>query len=124
MIRKLAQRGFDHDQAAAAVSALAREGLQSDARYTESYIHHRISRGYGPLYIRRELREHGVDESVVEQTLDQLQMDWGVAIQAVREKKFGAKMPTDFQEQARQSRFLQYRGFSGEQISRLFRPIE
>jgi len=42
----------------------------------------------------------------------------------VRQKKFGKAMPADYKEQARQSRFLQYRGFSTEQIRRLFKPTE
>ena len=103
---------------------LAREGLQSDERYTESYIHHRINRGYGPVHIRRELQQRGVSDEMVELVFDALNVDWPRAIAAVREKKFGSGMPSDFKERSRQSRFLQYRGFSGEQISRLFRPIE
>lgn len=103
---------------------LAREGLQSDERYTESYIHHRINRGYGPVHIRRELQQRGVTDEMVEHVFDALDVDWTRAIQTVREKKFGSGMPTDFRERSRQSRFLQYRGFSGEQINRLFRPTE
>jgi regulatory protein len=106
------------------VADLAREGLQSDERYTESYIHHRISRGYGPVYIRRELQQRGVPGEMVEHMFASLDVDWSRAIETVREKKFGRSMPADFKERSRQSRFLQYRGFSGEQISRLFRPTE
>jgi len=106
------------------VAALAREGLQSDDRYTESYIHQRISRGYGPVRIRRELQERGVEEGLIEEAFAALDVDWEVAVAAVREKRFGRALPADFNEQMRQSRFLQYRGFSGEQIRRLFRPTE
>jgi len=103
---------------------LAAEGLQSDERFTESYIHHRIDRGYGPLRIRRELQERGVGEDLLEAALDSLETDWHQAAALVREKKFGSAPPSDFKEQSRQSRFLQYRGFSGEQIERLFRTSD
>ena len=103
------------------LTELARAGLQSDQRYTESYIHQRISRGYGPLRIRRELAERGVATDLIEQALEALDVDWFEAMAAVRVKRFGPAPPSDFREQSRQSRFLQYRGFSGEQISRLFR---
>ena len=39
---------------------------------------------------------------------------------SVREKKFGPERPADYRERARQSRFLQYRGFTGEQIQSAF----
>jgi regulatory protein len=60
----------------------------------------------------------------VESALDELEVDWQEELAAVRARKFGHEPPSDLKEQARQSRFLQQRGFSGEQISRLFRTIE
>jgi regulatory protein len=74
--------------------------------------------------IRRELQDRGVSEELVERAFEALDVDWSKAIAAVREKKFGRELPSDFKERSRQSRFLQYRGFSGEQIRRLFRPAE
>lgn len=121
MINKLKSRDFQETAVESVVSGLAAEGLQSDERFTESYIHHRIDRGYGPLRIRRELQERGVGEDLIEVALESLDMDWQEAAARVREKKFGDGPPSDFREQSRQSRFLQYRGFSGEQIQRLFR---
>jgi regulatory protein len=74
--------------------------------------------------IRRELQERGVPEELIEQAFESMDVDWSDAIATVREKKFGRKLPSEFKERSRQSRFLQYRGFSGEQIRRLFRPEE
>ncbi|NND37435.1 MAG: hypothetical protein HKN81_09915, partial [Gammaproteobacteria bacterium] len=34
----------------------------------------------------------------------------------VHDRKYGGAAPADYRERARRSRFLQYRGFSGEQI--------
>ena len=73
------------------------------------------------MRIKQELRERGVPEGVVEVCLEELDYDWQNFIAGVREKKFGKKPPGDYKEQAKQSRFLQYRGFTGEQINRLFR---
>ena len=106
------------------VAKLQAEGLQSDERFTETYIHYRIEKGYGPLRIRQELRERGVPDEIVELCLEQLDPDWQNFIAGVREKKFGKKSPADYKERAKQSRFLQYRGFTGEQINRLFRHSE
>ncbi len=124
MNNKLQSRGYPAEAVEAVVNGLAAEGLQSDERFTESYIHHRIERGYGPLRIRRELQERGVAGEVVEWALESLDTDWQEAAALVREKKFGSASPSDFKEQSRQSRFLQYRGVSGEQIQRLFRASD
>ena len=40
-------------------------------------------------------------------------------MQQVREKKFGADLPGEYAERAKQMRFLQYRGFVPENIREL-----
>jgi len=52
---KLVQRGCEEEAAARIVAALTAEGLVSDERFIEALLHVRRVRGYGPLYIRREL---------------------------------------------------------------------
>ena len=34
----------------------------------------------------------------------------------MRRKRFGAEVPRDYRERARQARFLEYRGFASSQI--------
>jgi len=41
----------------------------------------------------------------------------------VRSKRFGDAMPEDFKERARQARFLQYRGFTSEQIREVLNDV-
>lgn len=106
------------------LAALTAEGLQSDERFTESYVHHRIERGYGPVRIRQELRERGVSPETIDMVLAAADADWQANLAGVRRKKFGKAVPSDYEEQARQSRFLYSRGFSAEQIRRLFRDDE
>ncbi|MDJ0877705.1 MAG: regulatory protein RecX [Halieaceae bacterium] len=93
---------------------LAAENLLSDLRFTESYIRQRVGKGYGPDRIRQELRNKGVDTEQIELALDEAEVDWVQRAAEVRLKKFGATPPSDFKEKARQLRFLNYRGFSGE----------
>ena len=61
-------------------------------------------------------REHGRRELDIETALRDADVDWLATARAVRRKRFGAEAPGDFRERARQARFLEYRGFSGEQI--------
>ncbi len=114
--RKLKTAGFDTDVAAVVLEALDDEGLQSDARFVESFLQSRINQGKGPARIRAELREKGVSESVTDAAIESAGVDWRALAADVRQKKFGVATPADFRDKSRQMRFLQYRGFESEQI--------
>jgi regulatory protein len=116
LMSKLVQRGCEDETASGIVTALAAEGLVSDERFVEALLHVRRVRGYGPLYIRRELEEKGIDRSTIERWLDVSSRDWVEDVKRVNKKKFGGKQPASLAERAKQMRFLQYRGFTHEQI--------
>jgi len=113
---KLTRFGFEADVADDAVARLVEDGLQSDARFVEAFVRSRIKQGKGPLRIRADLREKGVNDGVTEDGIREADQDWnGLAVE-VRLKKFGAERPAEFKEKARQMRFLQSRGFEQDQI--------
>jgi regulatory protein len=112
--RKLTAREVPAEEIETALDRLVKEGLASDDRFAEAFVSSRLRRGQGPQRIRRELETRGVDPGLAEAEL--ADADWTASARAVREKKFGPDLPGDFQERARQARFLQYRGFTGEQI--------
>lgn len=116
LLEKLLRAGFDRDLAAAAVEALAREGLQDDRRYLEAFLQSRIRQGKGPVRIRLELDGKGIDPGLIEAQLAECRADWVALARGVREKKFGPARPSGYREKAKQMRFLQYRGFEPEQI--------
>lgn len=116
LIRKLADKGFHQEAAEQAVLRLAEEGLQSDARFAESFVQSRINQGKGPVRIRLDLRERGVSDAAIEMALEEAAADWRDMARSIRRKKFGAAEPADFKEKARQMRFLQYRGFEPDQV--------
>lgn len=103
---------------------LKQDGLQSDHRFADAYIHHRIEKGYGPLRISQELKEKGIGVELVDELLTSRDADWSEYINKVREKKFGPEKPDSYNERVKQSRFLQYRGFSGDQIRALLNDDE
>ena len=121
---KLLTRGFEDDEIVPALQTLSREGLLSDERFTESFIHSRMERGSGPVKIRAELRQRGVTDEVISNWLDERDRAWLERAEAVRCKKFGSALPVDYKEKARQARFLQYRGFSAEQTRQVLRDDE
>ncbi len=98
---------------------LTEQQLQSDARFAESYAHQRMSRGYGPLRLREELRERGVSEADVATVMEEMEIDWCAQAAEVLRKKFGALAPQDIKEKARRTRFMQYRGFAADHYQKL-----
>lgn len=124
LARKLRARGFEADATVDALQQLIADGLLSDERFAEAFVHSRFQRGAGPQKIRAELRERGIDDVLISHSIEALDEDWQARLREVREKKFGASLPGDFRERSRQMRFLQQRGFSTEQITRVLREIE
>ena len=102
------------------VTELKQDGSLSDQRFADSFIYNRMQRGYGPSRIRQELRDRGVAEEIICAALDENDNEWLSRLIAVHHKKFGDSIPADYGERMRQSRFLQYRGFTPEQIRRFF----
>jgi regulatory protein len=124
LARKLGSRGFETDAIADALQLLVADGLLSNQRFAEAFVHSRFQRGAGPQKIRAELRERGIGDELTSQCIEALDEDWQARLREVREKKFGAELPGDFRERSRQMRFLQQRGFSAEQIARALRDDE
>jgi regulatory protein len=114
---KLIAREFDVDEVDRAVARLAEEGLVSDERFAEAYVSSRVRKGQGPLRIRVELERRGVSSDFITTCLEQGDIDWDELARSVRVKKFGSVLIENYRDWARQARFLQYRGFTGDQIS-------
>lgn len=114
--RKLAERGIPEELVDTVLDSLAARRLQSDERYAESLLASRIGRGQGPVRIRRELVERGVDAAQIDAALEAAVADWPRLARETRRRRFGSELPGEWNERVRQSRFLEYRGFTSEQI--------
>ena len=113
---KLLQRRADPELLEQVLEQLQQCGLQSDERFTESFIEGRIRKGQGPIRIRQELKERGIDEALIVRCLQTHQDDWSLLLQQVHDAKFGQEQAADNKELAKRARFLEYRGFPGEMI--------
>ena len=118
--QKLIARGFDTDIVEAAISTLISDGLLSDSRFAEAFVYSRFKKGSGPQKIHAELRQRGIDDSLISASMEAIGEVWLERVREVREKKFGQESPRDFKERSRQMRFLQQRGFTSEQIRGAF----
>ena len=119
--RKLQARAGEEDDVESLLQQLEQEKLQSDERFTESYVHHRFNAGIGPLKIRHELRQRGIADGLADTFLEPLAGEWDEMMRRERARKYGEAIPDDYSARMKQARFLQNRGFSPESVMRLFR---
>ncbi len=120
--QKLITAGFAAVTASDAVHKLTGEGLQDDRRFIENFVQSRINQGKGPVRIRQELGERGVNDGMIDEVLEAVAEDWHALARQIRDKKFGPDLPREFKEKARQMRFLQYRGFESAHIQAAVTP--
>ena len=120
--QKLIAAGFAAGTAYDVVHKLTGEGLQDDRRFIENFVQSRINQGKGPIRIRQELGERGVNDGMIDEVLDDVAEDWFALARSVRDKKFGPGLPGEFKVKARQMRFLQYRGFESSHVQAAVSP--
>ena len=112
----LQRKGFDPQAISEVLSELAGEGLLDDSRYAEGLVRQLATRGKGPARVRQALQQAGVEAEGSATALSS-GPDWLALASEARRRKFGAELPRSWPERARQMRFLQYRGFSADQIA-------
>lgn len=94
------------------LNKLEADNLLSNSRFAESYTRSRISRGYGPLYIRFQLRQRQVDSVLIDQVLTFDEDDWADVLADALAKKV-VEMPEQGSKQwFKLQRFSQSRGFA------------
>jgi regulatory protein len=113
----LLRKGYTPDAVNGALGVLKAERMLEDARYAEGLVRALTRRGQGGARIRQALTKAGIDPEGAEAALSS-GPDLAELAEDVRRRKFGVAIPRDWAGKARQMRFLQYRGFSSEQISR------
>jgi regulatory protein len=119
---RLLRRGYAGATVDAVVERLAAERLQDDGRFVGLFIARQAGRGHGPVRIRMELRERGIADAETDAALDASGLAWSDLARQARQRRFAGPPPLDFRVRAKQARFLQYRGFSAEQIRAALGP--
>ncbi|MEK7989699.1 MAG: regulatory protein RecX [Thiotrichaceae bacterium] len=117
--KKLLAKACDIEIINAVLDDLAARDYQSDKRFAESYTRYRINKGYGERYIQWVLQQRGVHNEVVTAALAEPDHDWFELVCKVQQKRFNTT-PNNPRDYAKQVRFLQYRGFTQEQIRYAF----
>lgn len=120
LVGKLTRRGWETEPVEAVVDELAADNLQSDERFAESYVRQRVDKAYGPVRIRAELSERGIDRDGVARALEAESPDWFAIAANWYDKRYGNEPPADLKEKSRRQQALARRGFAHEHIRELF----
>jgi regulatory protein len=115
--QKLSQQEFSTSDIHTVLDKFVENGIQSDARFTFHFVRNCWMKGQGLSRVKQALKAHNIDSSLLHQALDELDIDWYSKAYEVKCKKFGEEVETDWSKKQKQMRFLQYRGFSQDQIS-------
>jgi regulatory protein len=119
LTQRLAARAHSAEAIADCLDALADEGLQSDARFVESFVRSRIARGQGPLKVRAELERRGVERALIAAALAEAEregkVDWFELAAVTLARRYSQPDATP-RERARRERFLASRGFEFEHV--------
>ena len=117
---KLRQKGFPAQAIDNLLNELEQENLLNDDRFISSLIRMRRNRGAGPLKVLAECQKHGFSRRQIQSNEEWQEELWHAIARSARIKRFGTAIPLEAQEIARQTRFLQQRGFTSEQIRAAF----
>lgn len=117
LAQKLKGYAEEADDIAALIADFKARGWLSDARYAEQMVHARQAK-FGAARVAHELREKGVDDTLINEAIAGLQDNEVERAREVWRKKFKAA-PTTREEWAKQARFLQSRGFTFDVIKQI-----
>ncbi|GAB5498884.1 MAG: recombination regulator RecX [Pseudohongiellaceae bacterium] len=105
------------------LATLEEDNLQSDARFVESFVRYRQSRGFGLLHIQADLKSRGISDQLLGQNLHQDDDLWQELANDLVQRKIGDQAVVfGGRAHRRLLRFLQSRGFSSDQIRNAVDP--
>lgn len=115
LTRKLSPRTTQPQLLQQVLDELVEKGWQSDQRFAQLYARSRCQRGHGPMRIRQDMRQKGLADTLISQTLESLDIDWFELALEAAQKKINS-LANDPKWREKLYRFLGYRGFLSEQI--------
>ncbi|PYF79299.1 MULTISPECIES: regulatory protein RecX [Marinomonas] len=113
---KLKTRGHEEEEITATIERLEEMNYLNDERFAEIFVRSRLSKPLGASRIQQELIQKGIRSELAKEAISNANADWFELARQLKERRFGKEFCTDYKERAKQSRYLQYRGFDFEQI--------
>ncbi|MFB6099285.1 MAG: RecX family transcriptional regulator [Salinibacter sp.] len=127
--RRLQQRDVSPMVIDDVIARLSELEYLDDESYAHDYAHNRFSsKKYGPVRIRRELEERGIDRSLAETAVDELfaEVDATAAAWTHAEKRWPRLADEEDPRRRRQKmyRYLRRRGFTSDTIRPILDELE
>lgn len=122
--RKLRQKGAAPELIDSVLDELMERGWQSDERFCESFVRHKIAAGWGAQKIRAELSARGIDSSLQGEALANAEVDWSEGALNAARKKYRAGTELDARQKQKIARHLQARGYSVSEVIQALSQLE
>lgn len=125
MARKLKDKEIAESIAAEVIQRLMEERLIDDPLYAKMWTEQRIrSHRKGKMWIRQELREKGIDKTVISEALDAVspEEEEQSALELAR-KKWRSTRGEPFERKRKAGAFLMRRGYPGEMVRRVLGKV-
>lgn len=120
--QKLKTKNYAEVEITEAIQKLEEINYLNDTRFAEVFVRSKVNRHLGASRILQELKQKGVSNQISKAAIEEANIDWFELARQTKESKFGENKYTDFKEKGKQFRFLQYRGFSFDQINYAISP--
>ena len=121
ILLKLKDRVDSKDKLNEELIKIRDENLQSDERFTESYVRARSLRGIGPEKISYELISKGVNSNTIDGIIYSKEIDWMKILEKEYKKKYKSKADFSLDEISKAKKFFLQRGFDIELINEFFK---
>ena len=119
LVLKLDRRVDSSDKLLKEIDKLSDQNLQSDERFSESYIRSRYNSGFGPSRIKYDLSKRRVAESIINDAFREIDLNWVEKLKKENIKKYGNENPKNMQELSKRIKFFVQRGFDKEMIRKI-----
>ncbi len=106
------------------VERLTENDWLSEARYIKAFIRSKVSAGLGAYRIINDLKQYGIKSQDAELAIEEQTTDWFEQAKKTYVRKYGESPIDDYKERAKRFRYMQYRGFSIDQINYASSPSE
>lgn len=117
LIARLQRYAADPEEAVALAEEMESKNYINDERVAKILFNSEVSKGRGPRKIAEVFKTKKLEMDSISE--DMSTNNWVKVAYELKVRKFGKEVAIDPKEKARQARFLQYRGFGFDVISKV-----
>ncbi|GAB6098670.1 hypothetical protein JCM16358_05490 [Halanaerocella petrolearia] len=119
LVSRLMDKGFSRVVIDKVINVLDRLDYIDDREFSQSWIKDRITRGFGPYRIRKQLQEKGVSKDIIEEEIEReydFDLEYQLAFELADKKQGRYHSLSDWEKRGKLKQVLRRKGFSFEAI--------